>query len=152
SKPIGRGEFLFGKYLGLCLTLLTNVLVMGAGLSLALVYVRRGWDPLAGKIWPAILFIYLELTIVTGVALLFSSFSSPVLSALLTFFVFIIGHFAADLKTLSQTMGSVPARWLFAFLYYVLPNFSRYSQITAAAHGQTPDLAMVLFSIGYAIV
>src|SRR6266852_3532035 len=31
SKPIGRGEFLLGKYLGLCLTLLFNVMVMGAG-------------------------------------------------------------------------------------------------------------------------
>ncbi|MDQ3181925.1 MAG: ABC transporter permease, partial [Acidobacteriota bacterium] len=26
SKPIGRGEFIVGKYLGLCLTLLVNVL------------------------------------------------------------------------------------------------------------------------------
>src|SRR5438128_10852665 len=43
SKPIGRGEFLLGKYLGLCLTLFVNVVVMGAGVSLALVYVRRGW-------------------------------------------------------------------------------------------------------------
>ncbi|MCA1849872.1 MAG: ABC transporter permease, partial [Acidobacteria bacterium] len=31
SKPVGRGEFLVGKYLGLCLTLLVNVAVMGMG-------------------------------------------------------------------------------------------------------------------------
>ncbi len=98
SKPVGRGEFLVGKYLGLCLTLLVNVLVMGAGVSLALIYVNRGWDPLALTIWPAILLIYVELMMLTGVALLFSSFSSPALSALLTFFVFIIGHFSADLR------------------------------------------------------
>src|SRR5881397_1929190 len=36
SKPVGRGEFLVGKYLGLCLTLAVNVAVMGAGVSLAL--------------------------------------------------------------------------------------------------------------------
>src|SRR5712692_9823511 len=83
SKPIGRGEFLLGKYLGLCLTLLVNVLIMGVAVSLALIYVRRGWDPLVFKIWPAILLIYVELMIVTGVALLFSTFSSPALSALL---------------------------------------------------------------------
>src|SRR5256714_566391 len=51
SKPIGRGQFLLGKYLGLCLTLLVNVIIMGAGVSLALVYIRRGWDPLALRIW-----------------------------------------------------------------------------------------------------
>jgi len=85
SKPVGRGEFLVGKYLGLCLTLLVNVLVMGLGVCLALLYVNRGWDPLIISIWPSILLIYFELTIVTAVALLFSSFSSPALSALLTF-------------------------------------------------------------------
>src|SRR5437660_7236283 len=94
SKPVSRGEFLLGKYFGLCLTLLVNVIVMGLGVSLALVYVRRGWDPLVAHVWPAIFLIFFELMILTSVALLFSSFSSPSLSALLTFFVFIIGHFS----------------------------------------------------------
>src|SRR2546423_9441728 len=61
SKPIGRGQFLLGKYLGLCLTLLVNVAIMGVGLSLALVYVKHGWDPLVARIWPAILLLYVEL-------------------------------------------------------------------------------------------
>jgi ABC-type transport system involved in multi-copper enzyme maturation permease subunit len=108
SKPVGRGEFLVGKYLGLCLTLLVNVVVMALGVSLALLYVSKGWDPLITTIWPAVLLIYLELMILTSVALLFSSFSSPSLSALLTFFVFIIGHFSSDLKGLANSMGARP--------------------------------------------
>src|SRR5437660_808441 len=117
SKPIGRGEFLLGKYLGLCLTLLVNVVVMAVGLSLALIYVKRGWNPLVARIWPAILLIYVELMILTGVAMMFSAFSSPALSALLTFFVFDIGHFSGDLKMLGHTMPSAFARRLFAGLY-----------------------------------
>jgi ABC-type transport system involved in multi-copper enzyme maturation permease subunit len=152
SKPVGRGEFLVGKYLGLCVTLLVNVAVMGVGLSLALLYVSRGWDPLIVTIWPAILLLYLELVILTAVALLFSSFSSPALSALLTFFVFIIGHFSADLKTLSASLGSTAARWLFEGLYYLLPNFSNYSMITPAAHGQAPPVSLVIGSTVYALV
>src|SRR5919204_263031 len=135
SKPVGRGEFLAGKYLGLCLTLAVNVAVMGAGVSLALLYVRGGYDPLVLRIWPAVALVYVELTIVVAVALLFSSFSTPALSALLTFFVFVIGHFSADLKNLAAPGG---ARLLFAALYYLLPNLSNYAYITAAAHGQTP--------------
>jgi ABC-type transport system involved in multi-copper enzyme maturation permease subunit len=150
SKPVGRGEFLVGKYLGLCLTLLVNVVVMGIGVSLALIYVSRGWDPLVFVIWPAVLLIYLELMILTAIALLFSSFSSPALSALLTFFVFIIGHFSADLKSLATSMGSVAARWLFASLYYLLPNLSNYSFITPAAHGQSPAVGFVLVTSFYA--
>jgi len=152
AKPVGRGEFLLGKYLGLSLTLLVNVLIMGVGLSLALIFVKRGFDPLVIRIWPAILLIYVELTILTGVALFFSSFSSPALSALLTFFVFVIGHFSADLKTLAHSMGSAPARWLFAGLYYLLPNLANYNIITPAAHGVSPDPASVLMAIVYGLV
>ena len=151
SKPIGRGEFLLGKYLGLCLTLLVNVAIMGVGLSLALLYVKRGWDPLVVRIWPAILLIYLELMILTGVAMLFSAFSSPALSALLTFFVFVIGHFSADLKTLATTMGSAPSRLVFAGLYYLLPNFANYNAITAAAHGQVMDGRAIAAGAGYGL-
>jgi ABC-type transport system involved in multi-copper enzyme maturation permease subunit len=152
SKPVGRGEFLVGKYLGLCLTLLVNVVVMGIGLSLALLYVRRGWEAPALNIWPAIMLIYVELMILTAVAILFSSFSSPALSALLTFFVFIIGHFSADLKTFAVSMGTTSARYLFSALFYLLPNLSNYSYITPAAHGQTPPPAMFFASLAYALI
>ena len=152
SKPIGRGQFLLGKYLGLCLTLLVNVIIMGAGVSLALIYIRRGWDPLAIKIWPAIMLIYFELMIITGVALLFSTFSSPALSALLTFFVFVIGHFSADLKTLSSTSNQVAARLVFRALYYLLPNLTTYSVITPAAHGISPDMQSIILAFAYTIV
>ncbi|HBB89543.1 MAG TPA: ABC transporter permease [Blastocatellia bacterium] len=152
AKPVGRGEFLVGKYLGLCLTLLVNVIVMGAGVSLALVYVSRGWDPLALSIWPAILLIYVELMILTGIALLFSCFSSPALSALLTFFVFIIGHFSADLKGLASSMSGTAGRWLFKALYYLLPNLANLSFITPAAHGQMPAAAHLGAAILYALI
>ncbi len=151
-KPVGRGEFIIGKYLGLCLTLLVNVAVMGAGISLALIYVSRGWDPMALNIWPAVLLIYVELMILTGVALLFSSFSSPALSALLTFFIFIIGHFSADLKGLAETMGSTTARWLFRSLYYLLPNLANLSYITPISHGQLPPVNYVAMTLLYSLI
>ena len=152
SKPVGRGEFLVGKYLGLCLTLLVNVVVMGVGVSLALLYVSGGWDQLIPTIWPAVFLIYLELMLLTATALLFSSFSSPALSALLTFMVFIIGHFSADLKSLAVSVGSSGARWLFTGLYYLLPNLANYGFITPAAHGRAPSAGFVFATALYALV
>jgi len=152
SKPVSRGQFLFGKYVGLCLTLLVNVLVMGTGVSLALAYVAKGWHPLIVAIWPATFLIYFELALITGVALLFSSFSSPALSALLTFLVFIIGHLSADLKAFASSLGGVNARWFFNALYYLLPNLSHYSFITAAAHGDLPTATTFLLAVAYAFV
>ncbi|HEY8204877.1 MAG TPA: ABC transporter permease [Pyrinomonadaceae bacterium] len=152
SKPITREQFLVGKYLGLNLTLLVNVVVMGLGVMLALLYVRHGWDSLAFGIWPAILLIYFELLIITAVALLFSSFSSPALSALLSFFIFLIGHFSSDLKTLADTGTSLPTRWLFRGLYYALPHLSNFSAITATAHGVTPDKRAVAGALIYGVL
>ena len=150
SKPIGRGEFIVGKYLGLCLTLLVNVLVMGVGVSLALLYVGGG--NLAVSIWGAIFLIFLELTILTAVAILFSSFSSPALSALLTFFIFVIGHFSSSLRDFAENMGSNAAKLFFSFLYYVLPNLSFYSFVTNASHGDIPPVSMLGGALVYALI
>jgi ABC-type transport system involved in multi-copper enzyme maturation permease subunit len=152
AKPVTRGEFLVGKYLGLCLTLAINVLAMGAGVSAALLYVNRGWDPLVVHIWVAIFLIYVELAILTGVALLFSSFSSPALSALLTFFVFIIGHFSGDLKSLAMSTPNKSARWLFSALYYLFPNLANYSFITPVSYGNLPSPSFVIAVTSYALL
>lgn len=150
SKPVSRGEFIVGKYLGLCLTLFVNVVVMGVGVSLALLYVGGG--RLAGTVWGAILLIFLELTILTGVAIVFSSFSTPALSALLTFFVFLIGHFSSSLLEFAGGTGSRAAVWVFTGIYYVLPNLSHFSFITNSSHGDSPSAALLGGSFIYAIV
>ena len=150
SKPVGRGEFIVGKYLGLCLTLLVNVLIMGLGVSLALLYVGGG--NLAFSIWGTIFLIFLELTILTAVAVLFSSFSSPALSALLTFFIFIIGNFSASLRDFAENLGSVSAKLFFNFLYFFLPNLSFYGFVTNASHGDVPPVTFIAGAIVYAAV
>jgi ABC-type transport system involved in multi-copper enzyme maturation permease subunit len=152
AKPVGRGEFLVGKYLGLCATLAANVAVMSTGVALALTYVRGGYDPLVARIFPAVALIFFELTIIVAVALLFSSFSTPALSALLTFAVFVIGHFSADMRLLASSNGTAAARLLFGALYYLLPNLSHYAYITAASHGTTPNAPDFFAAALYAVL
>ncbi|CAN5209477.1 ABC transporter permease subunit [soil metagenome] len=154
SKPVGRGEFIIGKYLGLCLTLVVNVGVMGIGVTLALLYV--GGSKLAGPIWAAGLLIYLELTILTAVAIMFSSFSTPALSALLTFFVFVIGHFSAALRLVAADLGSDSAQYFFGALYYLFPNLSHFTFIAETANGiAAPPLMIgqaVLLAVVYDVI
>jgi hypothetical protein len=123
---------------------------MGIGVTLALLWVDGG--PLIGAIWPAILLIFLELTVITAVAILFSSFSTPALSAMLTFAVFVIGHFSTSLRELAQSMPSQFARLVFDGVYYLLPNFSHFSFITETANGMAAPAAMLGASTAYAVV
>lgn len=154
SKPVGRGEFIVGKFLGLCLMLAANIAVMGVGVTLALLYV--GGSRFIGGVWAAVFLIFLELTILTGVAIMFSSFSTPALSALLTFFVFLIGHFSSSLLDLANTVGSGSAIAFFTAIYYLLPNLSHFSFITETANGMLPPLVMTggatLYTVVYDVI
>lgn len=149
SKPVGRGEFIVGKYIGLCATLAANLTVMALGVTLALVYV--GGAGFIGGVWASALLIFLELTILTGVAIMFSSFSTPALSALLTFFVFLIGHFSPSLLDLATTIGSASAIGFFTVVYYVLPNLSLFSFITETSNAMLPSAAMIGGAVLYAV-
>ncbi len=58
----------------------------------------------------AIVLIFAELTMVTAVALFFSTFSSPLLSALLTLGLWVAGHFNADLRNFENVVDSAADR------------------------------------------
>jgi ABC-type transport system involved in multi-copper enzyme maturation permease subunit len=151
AKPVGRSEFLLGKYLGLCATLAVNVAVMGAGVTLVLLYVVRGTTPLVRALWPTVGLIYLELTILTAVALVFSSFSSPIVSAFGSLAVFVIGHFSLELKGFAAVIDSAAIRGTLTGIYYLLPNLSTFSLITPAAHGIAPPARHLAVAFGYAL-
>jgi ABC-type transport system involved in multi-copper enzyme maturation permease subunit len=127
AKPIHRYELILGKYLGLLFTLFVNLIIMTVGLELALLYTGR--IELAGyiRLLPAVYLIFLSLALVTALALLFSTFSTPALSALFTFFLWIIGHFGRDLQAFGELTKSASVKWFCLILYYVIPNFSNFA-------------------------
>lgn len=150
AKPIARWEFIVGKYLGLCLTLLLNIAVMTLGVLLALLYVSG--TSLIAPMLSAALLIYFELTIITGVAIMFSSFSTPALSAMLTFLVFLIGHFSTSLRDLAVNLNTRLATVIFDIIYYTLPNLSNFSFISNAANGQSAPASMMINAAMYAVI
>jgi ABC-type transport system involved in multi-copper enzyme maturation permease subunit len=106
---------------------------------------------------PAVFLIFLSLALTTALALLFSTFSTPALSALFTFFLWIIGHFGRDLQAFAELTKSGVAGLLCRILYYLLPNLGNFS-IDGRAVLQTTGfsapigLAAVAGSTVYAIL
>src|SRR5690606_33864388 len=80
-KPLHRWEFLVGKFFGLAGTMVLLVLLMSLILSAFVVAQggQHGWTMIRAEI-----LIALELVLLCAVALFFSSFSSPYLSAMFT--------------------------------------------------------------------
>jgi Cu-processing system permease protein len=152
SKPVRRSEFIIGKYLGLCITLLVNSAVMIFATELAILYVNGGFVELHRTVLAAGYLVYLELALMVAVALMFSSFSTPMLSALFSFAIYVIGSLSKDLLMMASITQSEITKGVLKALYYLLPNLSNFGFITQASHGQVVPLTMALSATIYAIV
>ena len=133
SKPVSRTSFLLGKYLGLVLTILVNLGIMLLAYVIILYYLHGHMNWAQGQ---AIILIFLSLTIVVAIALLFSTFSTPTLSAIFTLSLFVIGHLTSDIKHFSGRSKSLPVNYAGDVLYYVLPNLSNFDWIDNATYAQ----------------
>ena len=90
--------------------------------------------------------------IVTAIALLFSTFSSPILAAGLTFGLYIVGHFNADLKHFDAIVAARPVVYLARALYYVLPNMSPLDVKAQVVHALPVPATYLLLNTAYAVV
>lgn len=161
-KPIRRHEFIIGKFLGLALTLFVNIAVMAIALY-AVLGLMNWLEPGLGRasieapvLDPQLLkafgLLYVQLLVITSVALFFSTFSGPMLSAAFTFGLYIVGHFNADLAHFENVVKSPAAAWLGKALYYILPNLAPFDVKAAVVHGQAVPAAYVALTAGYGVL
>lgn len=128
-KPIRRSEFLLGKFLGLC-ALLAIELGLLTLCWWAVLALREG--QLTGAVLRGLGLQYVELVLVTSVALLFSALSRPVLSGVMTAGVFVAGRISYVLTDLLAAQKGafveVPAlRALGKLLVAVVPDLSAFT-------------------------
>jgi ABC-type transport system involved in multi-copper enzyme maturation permease subunit len=159
AKPIGRSQFVIGKYVGLLVTLAVNLAVMAVALygvlaamewltdpTIVLAWERPAVDP---RLLEAFALTFVELSLVTAIALFFSTFSTPLLSAALTFGLFVAGRFSADLRHFDQAVGSGAAAALARALYWVLPNLAPFDIRSRIVHGEALSAGDLALSTGY---
>jgi ABC-type transport system involved in multi-copper enzyme maturation permease subunit len=161
AKPIRRADLVLGRYLGLVLTLVVNMAVMTIALYIVLGYI--GWRETENArlaretalLDPALLvavgLTLLQLMMVTALAVFFSTFSTPILSAVLTFCVWVAGYFSADLRNFDQVVDSRAAQLLARGLYYVLPNFGSFDVTAQVVHGIQVGWRYVAVTAAYGI-
>ncbi len=150
SRPVRRWEFIVGKFFGLAGTLVVNTFFMAIGVFGALLYVAHKFSGGDARILIALYFIVLQFVIICAVALLFSTFSSPLLSAIFAFSLFVIGSFADDLRGFASLTHGL-ARWIAVGSAYLVPNFSALNIVSAVAHEQSIGAQLILQNTLYAL-
>jgi ABC-type transport system involved in multi-copper enzyme maturation permease subunit len=147
AQPVRRWEFLVGKYVGLLGLLAFEVAVMSA-CFLAVLLLQAA--EISSELYVAIGFIWVELALITAVALFFSSFTTPYLAGMFTVALWVAGHLLADLRAFGEHSEAPGLRALTNALYWALPNLDRLDMKTDAAAGHPIAFARAAAAFGYA--
>jgi ABC-type transport system involved in multi-copper enzyme maturation permease subunit len=139
SKPLPRWEFIVGKALGLSATLALVTFVMSA--VLFSVHAAYGEGAEAG-ILVASAGIYMELVLLVCLASFFSSFTTPVLSAMFTLSLFLIGHVSRDLVGIGGRSASAAVRWGALALYGALPDLELFNWKNQVIYGEARSFSL----------
>jgi ABC-type transport system involved in multi-copper enzyme maturation permease subunit len=148
AKPVTRGTFVLGRYLGLLAVLAANALLM---LALLAVLMRLAGESLDAMTVQAMFLIFIELTLLAAMAMLFGSFSTPMLAAGFSLAMFLIGHLVADLRAFGERSHSGSARGAAAFFYRLLPNLELLNLKSSAANRMHVSAGYVATSAGYGL-
>ncbi len=162
-KPVHRYQFVLGKYVGMMMTLAVLVTIMTLVLSVVLAI--QG-EASFGPLMKMVVLIYFEVMVITAVAVLFSSYSTPFLSGLFTIGIFMIGRNIPEIHTFAKRMeedGSA-INDLTAFTVrgfsHIIPNL-RFFFVTGSESGGAyisvhevgfPDWSYVGTAGGYALL
>lgn len=149
SKPIRREEFILGKFLGLVGVL--SISVAGMVLLLATILWASG-HAVEPALAVAGYYAWLELVVLSAVAMLLTAFTSPVLSTLFLLGLYLAGHLAGSLLDLAAMLPAGGARQMFEAVFWVLPRLDLFSYTLEVVHGVPIDAGQVLGATLYAVV
>ena len=145
SKPVRRYQYLLGKFIGVQLVVIINLVLMGALFFMA-IYFKQSVPPTL-LLW-AILLTYFEFLVVSSLTFAVSCTStSAVLPTISGLFIFITGNLTEYLKNVSDrattqqslTTGEWAIGKIAKGLYYCLPNLQNFSMRDQILHLQPND-------------
>lgn len=150
AKPITRTELIIGKHLGLSAVLAVLIGTMTIFLMIILSYNRIPYYPT--HILLSSLFMWLELSLITAVGILFGVFTSSLLATLLTIGIYFMGNASRDLVTLGKLAKNVDLERMMTGLYLILPDLARLNLKNDAVYGVLPSLPNLGINFGYGII
>ena len=157
SKPISRAVFIVGKYFGLLAVIAVHLILLTAVFYLILLLTNS--HP-SLSLLKAVYLIFCEMAIVVAVALLFSTFSSPVLSALFTIGIYIAGRLSNELMeqvTFVRRVGEIEGgegvflEKVASVIHAIFPGLYRYDISAYVVHSVALPSHYVFWNSLYAL-
>ena len=102
ARPITRTQFVLGKYCGLVFIGGLNIAIM---FTMFLSTIWLSGNSIFSSLFQAVELMWVEVLLVTALAMFFSTFSTPTLSAIMTLGIYVIGHLTGDLKAIAEKLA-----------------------------------------------
>lgn len=162
SKPVRRMQYLIGKFLGVQLIVLSNLILMGGLFVCAMMIQQRVFPTL--MLW-SIFLTYFEFLIISAFTFAVSCTStSSVLPTIAGLFIYIVGNLTEYLKdvydrsALSEDFLDKAIGYVSFGLWNVIPNLQNFSIKTQILNGQPNDPInqemipqLVIYGLVYAV-
>ncbi len=148
AKPVPRWAFCVGRYAGLLLLLVVDAVVVVALLAAVL---RLAGYRMETTVLQAVALLCVEFAVLSAVAVLFASFSTPILAASYAFAIFFIGHLLPDLRLFADKSRSAAARSFARGFYALLPDLELLNLKSQAANLMAVSPAYVWRAAGYGV-
>jgi Cu-processing system permease protein len=150
AKPVSRTEFIIGKHWGLSAVLAVLVAAMTA-IALG-IFTLAKVSFSAPNVLITSTFLWIQLSLMTAIALAFGVFTSSLLATLFTFGVFLMGQLSGDIVKLGKLTKNAQIEAVTQGLYLVLPDLSRLDFKNQAVYNLIPGPEVLLGNAAYAAV
>ena len=163
TRPVSRQEYLIGRVMGLLGVL--ALMVGGAALVYLLVAWATGVPPVGhlavgllyivfdfNKTAEGDLYIVMEMSLLAGMVLLFSTFTGLVMTLFLALAMFAAGHLSADLLRFAELSHSAVIKGVALGAHWVLPHLELYRVRHDLVAGVAPAPDAILGALGYTLL
>ncbi len=150
AKPVSRAEFIVGKHFGLSAVLAVLITAMTV-IAIALLFALKIPFSLPNLLISSG-FLFLQLSLVSAIAILFSVFTSALLAMLFTFGIYLMGQLSQDLVKFGRLTKNPSIEAATQGLYLVLPDLARLDLKNQAVYHLIPSPQILLGSVLYAVL
>ncbi len=149
SKPIKRHQFLFGKFVGVSLTILLNFSIMVFFFVGLILFKEKTFSIELSK---ALSLIFFELLLISSITLLISTFGSMAFNLIFSFFIYFTGHLITYGRQLINRTENVLLSSLGKVLYNIIPNFENFNIRDKVVVGVFVPFTYLLKNVGYGLI
>jgi Cu-processing system permease protein len=149
TRPVSRPAYLIGKLAGIMAAVAIIFIVM---LVVMIGTIALGRGDLRPAVFAAVYLSLLETAIICSVVMLFSTFTTPMLTSFFTLCIFAAGSMSNDIRVFASKFGGAGLKAAADLCYVALPNLKVFDLRHEAVHALPFSAADVLLATLYAAV